>query len=315
VKFVAADPLTGDVSVAAQIAAQTLGPEFKDWLNDPQKLLQLIAASEGANRGGGGSAPAWHLVRSYGFWWDRWKRRRRDRRRSVASDRPGRRFRGRQRWPGGGSFVAGLAGATGAAGTATATAIAYGNTVPLQEEEVVQAIRLLTQFGEASKTSNPKSTLCNRKLRLLAQRAPEFTGLALQSCGNVGNQETDSNMLMKAAEHMAIKFALESTRRRHSRERRPPDAGTHEPANGTAAPDSAPAGRQDGQGRNPRRVACRHHGPHFWAEVPDSGKRSVLLSNEAACVPARNIKQFLDTLIERGDAEGAIRFCATTWAA
>src|SRR5258708_14321863 len=57
VKFVAADPLTGDVSVAAQIAAQTLGPEFKDWLNDPQKLLQLIAASEGANRGGGGSGP------------------------------------------------------------------------------------------------------------------------------------------------------------------------------------------------------------------------------------------------------------------
>jgi len=43
----------------------------------------------------------------------------------------------------------------------------------------------------------------------------------------------------------------------------------------------------------------------FWAEVPDSGKRSVLLSNEAACVPARNIKQFLDTLVERGDAEGA----------
>lgn len=30
VKFVAADPLTGDVSIAAQIAAQTLGPEFKN---------------------------------------------------------------------------------------------------------------------------------------------------------------------------------------------------------------------------------------------------------------------------------------------
>ena len=54
VKFVAADPLTGDISVAAQIAAQTLGPEFKQWLNDPQKLLQLIAAAEGANTGGGG---------------------------------------------------------------------------------------------------------------------------------------------------------------------------------------------------------------------------------------------------------------------
>src|SRR5579872_6569487 len=53
VKFVAADPLTGDVSIAAQIAAQTLGPEFKQWLNDPQKLLQLIAAAEGATSGGG----------------------------------------------------------------------------------------------------------------------------------------------------------------------------------------------------------------------------------------------------------------------
>src|SRR5580698_4826359 len=55
VKFVAADPLTGDVSIAAQIAAQTLGPEFKQWLNDPQKLLQLIAAAEGASSGGGGT--------------------------------------------------------------------------------------------------------------------------------------------------------------------------------------------------------------------------------------------------------------------
>src|SRR5258707_1483155 len=54
VKFVAADPLTGDISVAAQIAAQTLGPEVKQWLNDPQKLLQLIAAAEGANSAGGG---------------------------------------------------------------------------------------------------------------------------------------------------------------------------------------------------------------------------------------------------------------------
>ena len=53
VKFIAfPDPSTGDVSIAAQIVAQTLGPEFKDWLNDPQKLLQLIAAAEGSRNGG-----------------------------------------------------------------------------------------------------------------------------------------------------------------------------------------------------------------------------------------------------------------------
>ena len=66
VKFVAADPLTGDVSIAAQIAAQTLGPEFKQWLNDPQKLLQLIAAAEGANSGGGEKG------RRTEFRWFRW---------------------------------------------------------------------------------------------------------------------------------------------------------------------------------------------------------------------------------------------------
>src|ERR1700756_5931384 len=62
VKFVAADPLTGDVSIAAQIAAQTLGPEFRQWLNDPQKLLQLIAAAEGAKAGGVDSATGVPMV-------------------------------------------------------------------------------------------------------------------------------------------------------------------------------------------------------------------------------------------------------------
>ena len=45
---VAQPAIQGGSHVAAQIAAQTLGPEFKQWLNDPQKLLQLIAAAEGA---------------------------------------------------------------------------------------------------------------------------------------------------------------------------------------------------------------------------------------------------------------------------
>ena len=54
VRFVAAYLTTGEISIAAQIAAQTLGPEFKQWLSEPQKLLQLIAAAEGAQSGGSG---------------------------------------------------------------------------------------------------------------------------------------------------------------------------------------------------------------------------------------------------------------------
>ena len=40
-------------------------------------------------------------------------------------------------------------------------------------------------------------------------------------------------------------------------------------------------------------------------EVPEAGKKSVLLSTEAPCVPARNMRQFLELLLERGDKETA----------
>src|SRR5580693_5023368 len=52
--FVATDSRLKDASVAAQLAAAALGEQndFKTWLNDPQNLLELIAAAQGS-RGGG----------------------------------------------------------------------------------------------------------------------------------------------------------------------------------------------------------------------------------------------------------------------
>src|SRR5271167_1304536 len=52
--FVATDARLKDASVAAQLAAASLGDkkeDFTKWLNDPQKLLELIAAAQGS-RGG-----------------------------------------------------------------------------------------------------------------------------------------------------------------------------------------------------------------------------------------------------------------------
>ncbi|MBV8053023.1 MAG: hypothetical protein JOZ80_17675, partial [Acidobacteriaceae bacterium] len=129
VKFVAADPATGEVSVAAQIAAQTLGPEFKDWLNDPQKLLQLIAAAEGSQGGGGssGSAPM-------------------------------------------GSVPVHPANAVaeGAKPAASSAGSASG-VVPLEEEEVIRAIRLLTSFGEVSANPNSQPELVQKELSQVDQ--------------------------------------------------------------------------------------------------------------------------------------------------
>src|SRR6267378_3238251 len=65
--FVATDSRLKEASMAAQIAAASLGgeqDEFRKWLNDPQKLLELIAAAQGSKSGGvagagpGGPVPA-----------------------------------------------------------------------------------------------------------------------------------------------------------------------------------------------------------------------------------------------------------------
>jgi hypothetical protein len=43
----------------------------------------------------------------------------------------------------------------------------------------------------------------------------------------------------------------------------------------------------------------------FWAEVPESGKKSVLMSHEAPCVPPRNLRQFVEVLLDREDNDSA----------
>src|SRR5579872_7090195 len=56
--FVATDSRLKEASMAAQLAAASLGDqqdEFKKWLNDPQKLLELIAAAQGSEGGPGGA--------------------------------------------------------------------------------------------------------------------------------------------------------------------------------------------------------------------------------------------------------------------
>src|ERR1700726_2861974 len=169
VKFVAADPLTGDISVAAQIAAQTLGPEFKQWLNDPQKLLQLIAAAEGANSGssgqsGGTEVPFGSVPNGLGHW--------------VAGPAPG---------------------STTAAATGTAPAW-EGGVVPLQEAEVVQAIRLLTRFGQVQGDPNSRPEDLQKEV---GETDPNTRLNLQQLLGSLAAKATtdqqDTPLLMKAA--------------------------------------------------------------------------------------------------------------------
>src|SRR5882724_3615104 len=173
VKFIAADPSTGEVSIAAQIAAQTLGPEFKQWLNEPQKLLQLIAAAEGAKNVGGAATGTVTVP--------------------IGS-------------------MPNTSGGAGGDGTGTGVGGGWtGGVVPLQEEEVIQAIRLLTRFGEVSGDPDISPEVFKKELSQVdtntkANLQDLLSSLAAQA---TSAQADDTPLLMKAAEHMAIRFALE----------------------------------------------------------------------------------------------------------
>jgi len=44
----------------------------------------------------------------------------------------------------------------------------------------------------------------------------------------------------------------------------------------------------------------------FWAAVPESGKRAVLLSEEAWCIPPKNVQSYVNDLIKKGDISEAV---------
>src|ERR1039457_2307999 len=285
VKFVAADPLTGDISVAAQIAAQTLGPEFKQWLNDPQKLLQLIAAAEGANAGGGQVSADGVPMVPLG---------------SVPNLPPG---TGKGRWVPDGA----PSGAPGGAATGAAPAWT-GGMVPLQEEEVVQAIRLLTRFGQVQQDPGVREEDLQKELK----ETDPNTRLNLQQLlGSLAAkassaEEDDTPLLMKAAEHMAIRFALE----RYQKGEVKVNAVHQMMEHMSRQMDSL---RQilklQEEKMSKAGILVESHADildrMIWAEVPESGKKSVLLSHEAPCVPPRNLRQFVEVLLDRDDKEGA----------
>jgi len=277
VKFVAADPATGEVSMAAQLAAQALGPEARQWLNDPQKLLQLIAAAQGASNSGSGAPGGAPLG-------------------SVPTV----------------PIPAGIGtGAVGAsAGTSSGTSGTWtGGVVPLQEEEVIQTIRLLTHFGEAMQA--PDASPDNLKVEL--GKAPEsakvnlaqlLESLAAQASQNNANDRNDTPLLMKAAESMAIKFALDRYQRGDVKVNAVHDMMEHLSRQMDTLRQIL---RVQEDKMSKAGILVESHADildrMFWAEIPEAGKKSVLLSSEAACVPPRNIRQFVEILFERDDNE------------
>ena len=130
-----------------------------------------------------------------------------------------------------------------------------------------------------------------------------IAGLAAQA----PDGQPDESVLVKLAEHLAIRFALErfeSGEVKVNAVRQMLDRMNSEIENlrkilGAHEDKMTDAGMLVESHRD---ILDRQ----FWAAVPDSGKQAVLLSGDAWCIPPKNVQSYVAHLIETGDVAQAI---------
>jgi hypothetical protein len=121
------------------------------------------------------------------------------------------------------------------------------------------------------------------------------------------NAKLDQGMLIKLAEHLSIRFALERFERgevkvnavRQMLDRMNQEIEALRKILGQHEDRMTDAGLLV---ESHREILDRA----FWASVPDAAKREVLLSSEAWCIPPKNVQSYVAGLIEQGNAAEAI---------
>ena len=344
IRYVAEDSSVAGIKMAANLTAKVLGSQgdkFRDFFDDPNKLLQMILAAEssrgpggggsgpGTGGGGGGTGTLWDTGAGSGG--------------SSAGGAGG---------PGGGGLGAGKGsgggpglpapvgvgslpgpahgvsggGEAGPAGKwLTASALLRATTtgggsefgVPgvggaggqgsyaVAEEDVRQMLALFAQLGKSRKDPEARSEVPNFQARLSAMpvRAQvtlqqALAGLAAQA----PTEKADKPMLLKLAEHVAIRFALDSYERGELRvnavkqllDRMNAEIEGLRKILGTQEEMMANAGLQV-------QSYTELLDQEFWEQVPDENKKEVLVSDEAWCVPPRNVRAYLEDMLRRGE--------------
>ncbi|HMI54479.1 MAG TPA: hypothetical protein VK525_23435 [Candidatus Saccharimonadales bacterium] len=301
--FVATDSRLKDVSMAAQLAAASFGndqDQFKRWLNDPQKLLELIAAAQGSQGTGSGTGTG-NGRASGGFY------ARDDGAPDGAGGSPG---------PGTGE-KAGTGAAGGFSGSpleasGVVTALGQGKAAGGEpsEEEIFGILSALTSLGHttAGQGAVAGGFAFQQQLAELPGHAQDtlkqaIAGLAAQAPAG----KPDEAVLVQLAEHLAIKFAIERFEKgevkvnavRQMLDRMNQEIEGLRKILGSHEDKMAEAGVL---AETHREILDRQ----FWAGVPESGKQAVLLSDEAWCIPPKNVQSYVAELIDKGDVAQAI---------
>ena len=197
-----------------------------------------------------------------------------------------------------GGVLGGVPGVGGGAGGA-------GGAFGVAEDDVRAMIGLFAQLGKARKDPDSRmdaaafqSRLSTLPVRAQVTLQQALAGLAAQA----PNDKPDKPMLLKLAEHVAIRFALDSYERGELRvnavkqllDRMNAEIEALRKILGQQEETMAQAGLQ-------MQSYTELLDQEFWLNVPEENKKEVLTSEEAWCVPPRNVRGFLEEMLRRGE--------------
>ncbi len=191
----------------------------------------------------------------------------------------------------------GAAGGSGIGGS--------GGQYAVAEDDVRSMLTLFAQLGKSRRDSDSKmdAPTFQSRLSALPVRAQytlqqALAGLAAQA----PNEAPDKPMLLKLAEHVAIRFALDSYERGELRvnavkqllDRMNTEIEALRKILGQQQEQMASAGIS-------MQAYTELLDQEFWAQVPEENKKEVLCSDESWCVPPRNVRGFLEEMLRRGE--------------
>ncbi len=272
-----------EVGLAEQLAARTLADRADNiapWLSDPEKLLQLITAAEGSDSRGGGEGSG-----------------------SGGGNGGG-------EGSGSGEGSGGGGGNGGGGGFGPGSGGAGGEL--FEEESVTKTLRLLASVAKLRGKTDAESSV----MRELAQEkdACKVLRKAMLSLPIEGEDEgLGTNTLKRLAERLAIRFAMQQFARGNVKVN-----AVHEMMERMGREiDSLRSVLDSREAKMTKAgMAVESYADvldrKFWASIPEQGKKSVLLSADMWCIPARNVRAYLEELIARGDlslADQILRNC------
>jgi hypothetical protein len=211
--------------------------------------------------------------------------------------------------PGGGSG-SGTPGTAGSTGSPLGPGKFSGRTSEPTEDEIYGILNALTSFGQigADKGGVVAAGVFQQQMSQLPGNAQVTLKEALAAvAAQAPAGKPDESVLIQLAEHLAIRYALQRFEKgevkvnavRQMLDRMNQEIDNLRKILGAHEDKMSDAGLLV---ESHREILDRQ----FWAAVPESGKQAVLLSNEAWCIPPRNVQTYVAELIEKGNVAEAV---------